>query len=133
VQKVRNGQAWAAIVFNGDAAVALEEDSTLRFTIPDEGSSIWVDVMTLSAGAPNPQGAHQFVDFLLRAEEGARLAAFVRYGSPNEAATAILDRALLENETIYPSEETRRRLLFLKDLDEAGRLYAEAWTHAKTD
>ena len=55
--KVVSGDAVLAVVYNGDAIRAMGEDANVDFVIPREGSLIWVDAMTIPAGAPNPGGA----------------------------------------------------------------------------
>jgi len=130
--KVLGKQAWASIVFNGDAMAAIGEDSTLQYGIPREGSSIWVDVMTLSSTSPNPQGGLAFINYILDAQAGAKLANFVQYGSPNRAAHPYLSEEDLANPVIYPDSLTMQRLEFLADPGRAARLYDEAWTTVKT-
>lgn len=122
----------AAIVFNGEAQMAIDADSTLQYAIPREGSFIWVDVMTLSSKAPNKEGAYAFINFILDAKNGAKLSDFVAFGSPNKASYPLLDPEMAKNQVIYPDSVTMSRLVFLSDPGEAARFYDEAWTIVKT-
>jgi len=130
--KVLAGNAWAAIVFNGDAMAAIGEDSTIQYGIPLEGSSIWVDVMTLSSTSPNPAGGLAFMNYILDAQAGAKLANYIQYGSPNLAARPYLSEEDLANPVIYPDSAARARLDFLADPGPAARLFDEAWTAVKS-
>ncbi|WP_297947519.1 spermidine/putrescine ABC transporter substrate-binding protein [uncultured Fibrobacter sp.] len=131
-EKVLSGMNWAAIVFNGDAQAAIYEDSTLQFAIPKEGSFLWVDAMTLSSNAPNPDGAYAFMNYILDVKNGAQLAQYINYATPNKASLEILDSTYKKNRIINPPHETFARMEYLKDLGEAAMMYDEAWTTVKT-
>jgi spermidine/putrescine transport system substrate-binding protein len=130
--KVLSNMNWAAIVFNGDAQAAIDEDSTLRFAIPKEGSFMWADAMTLSSHAPNPDGAYAFMNYVLDAKIGAQLAKYINYATPNMASLEVIDSTFKNNQVINPPQETYARLTFLKDPGEAAMMFDEAWTTVKT-
>lgn len=130
--KVLSKMDWAAIVFNGEAMAAIEEDSSLQFAIPAEGSFMWVDAMTLSAKSPNPEGAYAFMNYILDAQIGAQLAKYINYATPNKASLAVLDSSFTQNRVINPTESEISRMVFLKDPGDAARLFDEAWTIVKT-
>jgi spermidine/putrescine transport system substrate-binding protein len=130
--KVLAKVTYASVVFNGEAMAAIGEDSTLQFSIPKEGSSIWVDLMTLSATAPNPAGGYAFINYILDAEAGAKLANYIQYGSPNQASLPFITPEDLDNPVIYPDSSIMARLEFLSDPGSAARLFDEAWTTVKS-
>jgi spermidine/putrescine transport system substrate-binding protein len=130
--KVLSNMNWAAIVFNGDAQAAIDEDSTLRFAIPKEGSFMWADAMTISSHAPNPNGAYAFMNYVLDAKIGAQLAKYINYATPNKASLEVIDSTFKKNQVINPAQETFARLTFLKDPGEAAMMFDEAWTTVKT-
>ncbi|MCQ2103115.1 MAG: spermidine/putrescine ABC transporter substrate-binding protein [Fibrobacter sp.] len=130
--KVLSKMDWAAIVFNGEAMAAIDEDSTLQFAIPTEGSFMWVDAMLLSSKAPNPEGAYAFMNYILDAKIGAQLAKFINYATPNKASLEVIDDEFKNNRVVNPTQEEIKRMVFLKDAGDAARLYDEAWTIVKT-
>ncbi len=130
--KVLSKMDWAAIVFNGEAMAAIDEDAELQFAIPTEGSFMWVDAMLLSSKAPNPEGAYAFMNYILAAKIGAQLAKFINYASPNKASLEVIDDEFKNNRVVNPSKEEINRMVFLKDAGDAARLYDEAWTIVKT-
>ncbi len=130
--KVLSKMDWAAIVFNGEAMAAIEENPHLQFAIPTEGSFMWVDAMLLSAKAPNPEGAYAFMNYILEAKTGAQLAKFINYATPNKASLEVIDEDFKNNRVINPSKEEIDRMVFLKDPGDAARLFDEAWTIVKT-
>jgi len=130
--KVAGRQARAAVVFNGDAMPALAADPTLRYAIPREGSMVWLDNMLITARAPNVKGAHAFVNFILDAKMGAKLANFVSYPTPNRTSMPFIDSAALANPVIYPDSSAMVRMRFLTDAGSGTRLLDEAWTAVKS-
>ncbi len=130
--KVLSKMDWAAIVFNGEAMAAINEDPELRFAIPTEGSFMWVDAMTISSKAPNKEGAYAFMNYILDAKIGAQLAKYINYATPNKAALEVMDADFKNNRVINPTQDEIKRMVFLKDPGDAARLFDEAWTIVKT-
>ncbi len=131
--RVAGGLADLAVVWNGDAYRAIEEDreGRLAFVVPREGSIVWCDVLVITREAPNPKAAHAFIEFLLEPEVAARLSTFTRYATPNAAALPLLPAADRENQVIYPPEEVLRSCEQLTDVGADLRLYDEVWTAVK--
>ena len=93
---------------------------------------VWLDNMLITARAPNPKGAHAFVDFILDAKVGAQLANFVCYPTPNRASLPFIDAEALENPVIYPDSAAMARMRSLADAGSGTRLLDEAWTAVKS-
>lgn len=129
--KVLGKLAQAAVVFNGDAAARIAEDPGLRYAVPLEGSMVWLDNMVVTARAPNPEGAHAFLDWILRGDKGAQLANYVRYPTPNQASLPLIIPEDLADRSVYPDSSTLARMEYLSDPGSASRLYDEAWTAVK--
>ncbi|MBA2481021.1 MAG: spermidine/putrescine ABC transporter substrate-binding protein [Planctomycetes bacterium] len=130
--KVMAGEATIAVVYNGDAVRAMAEDPQLDFIVPSEGGVIAVDNLLISSGAPNPDGAHAFIDYILDAKVGAQLSLFNHYATPNRVSRELLPKPELANYAIYPPERVMRVLQYLEDLGPATKLYDEVWTAVKS-
>ena len=131
--RVAAGVVDMAVVWNGDALRAIDEaeELDLAYMLPQEGSVLWADVMAIPGKAPNVHGAHQFVNFILDADVGARLSNHNRYATPNRAALPGIHAADRANPVLYPSAEVMRRLQYQQDVGEHARLYDEVWTAVK--
>jgi spermidine/putrescine transport system substrate-binding protein len=88
--------------YNGDIAQKQTEDPDLGFVVPKEGSLINSDCMCIPVGAPNPNNAHAFINFLLDAQNGANITKKILYPTPNGAAKALMDDAYKNNPIVYP-------------------------------
>jgi spermidine/putrescine transport system substrate-binding protein len=129
VGKVLAGEAWVALAYNGDAVSRLDDNTD--FAVPREGTIIWVDAMTIPAKAPNPAGAHRFIDFILAGDVGAQLSNYLAYATPNEASMPLIDAEVREDPRVYPSEAELAKMVMLEDVREATTLYDQAWTRVK--
>ncbi|MBW6394429.1 MAG: spermidine/putrescine ABC transporter substrate-binding protein [Thermus sp.] len=131
--RVVAGAATYAVVYNGDAVKAADENpGKVEFTIPKEGATLWVDSLMIPAKAPNPEAAHLFINFILDAKVGAQLSNFNRYATPNRAALPYIRPEDRKNPAIYPSPEVMKRLEFILDLGKDNRIYDEVWTAVKS-
>ena len=125
-------QAVAAVVYNQDALRTAAGNPKYSFTIPKEGSTLFLDNLAIPAKAPNPDAAHQFINFILDAKIGARLANYQNSATPNAAAKPLMKPELLKNPAVWPTEEQMKVLEFILDQGKNNRLYDEAWTQVKS-
>ena len=90
------------IEYNGDIAQKAAEDPDLDFVIPKEGSELNSDTLCIPAGAPRPDNAHKFINFILDGKNGAEISKTILYPTPNDAARALMDDAYKNNHMIFP-------------------------------
>ncbi len=115
--------------WNGDILQVMEEDDDLAYVVPNEGTLLWEDCLAIPTGAPHPDNAHAFINFILEAEVGAAIAEFIQYASPNAAAKALMDDDYLDNPAIFPTDEVIAKSEASVYLGEGPiRLRDEAWT-----
>ncbi|MDX3885792.1 ABC transporter substrate-binding protein [Edaphosphingomonas haloaromaticamans] len=98
------GDVDLVIEFNGDIAQVMREDKDIDFVVPREGSQISSDCLAIPKGAPNPDLAHEFINYLLDAKAGAEIARTIQYPTPNAAAKALMDEAYRDNKVIFPPD-----------------------------
>ncbi len=127
-----SGEVDLAIEWNGDILQVMDEDDDLTYVIPDEGSLVWEDTLCIPTGAPHPMNAHAFINYILDAEAGAKIADFIYYASPNTAARALLDDGYNKNPAIFPPDEVIAKCeptIYLGE--ELQRSYEENWTRVQ--
>ncbi|MDO6443383.1 spermidine/putrescine ABC transporter substrate-binding protein [Marinobacter sp. 2_MG-2023] len=100
-----NGQVVMSMIYNGGALEVQEYHDEIAFVLPKEGSSIWVDYLSVLSASANKAAAKQFINFLNEPEIAAQLAQFVCFATPNLAAEALLPEDFRNDPVIYPSEE----------------------------
>ena len=115
--------------WNGDVLQVIAEDDDVAYVVPEEGALVWQDCLCIPKGAPHPNNAHAFIDFILSVDEGVEIAEFIQYGTANKAAREAASDEYKNNPGIFPSDETLARCepaIFLGQ--EGTRLRDEAWT-----
>lgn len=89
--------------YNGDIAQIMTEDPDIDFVVPKEGSLLNSDCLCIPKGAPRPNNAHAFINFLLDGKVGAEIAETISYPTPNAAARALMPESYRNNPVIFPS------------------------------
>lgn len=96
------GDVDIVIEYNGDIAQVIAEDPDLGFVVPREGTLINSDCLCIPKGAPRPDNAHRFINFVLDAQVGAGISRTIQYPTPNGAALALMPAAYRDNPAIFP-------------------------------
>ncbi len=124
-----SGDIWAAFWKTYDPAT---ETGNWQYVIPKEGAIRWMDNMCISATTKNYETALHFMNYLLLPEIGAKITNYTYFASPNAAAKEYIEPDILEDPSIYPTDEVQQRLHWLVDLGEGLYLYDEIWTIVKS-
>lgn len=104
-----SGDIDLVMEYNGDIAQVMAEDPDLDFVVPREGSILNSDCLCIPAGAPRPDNAHRFINFVLDARNGAEIYQTIRYPTPNAAALALMPDDYRDNPVIFPPAEALAR------------------------
>lgn len=139
IDDLANGDLCIAMGYSGDVfqardrAEEVENGVEIEYIIPKEGAVRWFDLIAIPKGAPHPDNAHIFIDYLMQPEVIAEISNYVGYANPNLAATELLDPEISGNPGIYPSKEVMEELIDLESLPEtAQRERVRAWTAIKS-
>ena len=134
-----NGELCLALGWSGDVAQARQRAHeagnpvTIGYSVPREGALSIVDVIAIPADAPHPKNAYRFIDYLLRPDVAAKNAAAIAYASGVAGSTALVSESLRNDAAVYPSPETRTRLVPMRARSqEFTRSLMRMWTRFKT-
>lgn len=104
--KMESGEAWLAPYYSGDAGVLVEENDSIEFIIPEEGTNFFVDAMCIPAGSAHKAEAEAYINFMCDPEIAGANMDYVGYATPETAAKEYLEPETVENPIFYPDEET---------------------------
>ncbi len=116
ISDLPNREVCVAMSWSGDyaqAATRAEEagiDIELRYTMPKEGSGLWIDGLYIPSDAPHRENAYRFINYLLRADVAADIANTVFYANANRASWQYIEPELRNNPAIFPDEQSWERL-----------------------
>ncbi len=99
---MENDQSAIAPYYAGDIALMMDNNESLNYCLPEEGTNFFVDAMCIPKNSKNPEYAEMFINFMLDPEVGASNSEYICYATPNDAAYALLDEETRNNPLIYP-------------------------------
>jgi spermidine/putrescine transport system substrate-binding protein len=115
IKDLPKGDSWIAMGWSGDAVQLQADNPNIEFVMPKEGCMLWSTSMEIPIGAPNPQAAQAFMNFVYDPEVQADIAEYVNYVTPVKGVKEILrkrDPELAKSQLIFPSEEYTRNCSF---------------------
>ena len=105
----------------------------LAFTVPKEGANQTFSSLLIPEGAPHPEAAHEFINFILRPDVIAEISNSIYYGNDNIASRFLIDPRILGDATLYPTPEVEKRLYRSAEVTAATeRIRTRTWTRIKT-
>jgi len=114
-------------------ARAVGVNVNLAFTVPKEGANQNFASLLIPVGAPHPDAAYQFIDFILRPNVIAEITDEIYYGNDNIASRPLVNPAILSDPTLYPTPEIEARLFRADEASAATeRIRTRTWTRVKT-
>ncbi|MFD2183562.1 polyamine ABC transporter substrate-binding protein [Rhodoplanes azumiensis] len=134
-----SGEICLVVGFSGDImqakkrAAEAKNGVTVGYAIPKEGAQMFFDQLAIPKDAEHVAEAHAFIDYLMRPDVAAKNAGAVSYANGNLASQPLIDKAVLEDKSIYPDAAVMSRLYTNKARDaKTTRLMNRLWTRVKT-
>jgi putrescine transport system substrate-binding protein len=139
VNALASGEICLVVAFSGDIkqaqkrAIEAKNGVDIAYVIPKEGAQLWFDNLAIPRGAPNAAEALEFINYLQKPEVAAKNSNFISYANGNLASQKFIDKAILEDKTIYPDEAMTARLYTYHAHDpKTVRFMNRLWTRIKT-
>ena len=139
INALANGDICVAIGWSGDVlqardrAAEADNGVEIAYNAPVEGAQMWFDQMAIPADAPNPEGAHAFLNFIMDAENMAAASNYVYYANGNEASQEFLVEDVIGDTAIYPDEATLANTYTTTPYDaRTQRFVTRLWTRIKS-
>jgi spermidine/putrescine transport system substrate-binding protein len=127
-----SGEVDVVMEYNGDIAQVMTEDDDLNFVVPKEGAMKQSDTLAIPKGAPHPENALKFINYILDAKVGAAISETIKYPSPNAAAVALMPASYKDNPVIFPPAEIMAKCEYPSYLGaDFTRLLDEAMTRLR--
>ncbi|MFO7990286.1 MAG: extracellular solute-binding protein [Desulfotignum sp.] len=131
-QPLLNLEAFAGMIWNGEAYMAAQEFPAIQYAYPQEGAIFWVDSMVIPTGAENKKQAHAFIDFILKPEIAFQVCEYIGYAPANRTAIKLMPEEMKNNPTIFPSAQEVKKGEFQTDVGDAILVYERFWERLKT-
>ena len=124
-----SGEAAIAPYYAGDYLIMAEDNEDLRFSIPKEGTNLFVDAVCIPKGAAHKAAAELYINFLCEPRVAADNIEYIGYSTPNKAAFELLDEEVQNDPVCYPPPEVLENTEpFLALSPETSLLLDSLWT-----
>ncbi|WP_170383873.1 polyamine ABC transporter substrate-binding protein [Ruegeria atlantica] len=139
INALANGDICVAVGFSGDVlqardrAAEADNGIEIAYNAFKEGSQMWFDQLAIPADAPNPEGAHKFINFMLEPQNMAAASNYVYYANGNKAAQEFLAEDVIGDPAIYPSEDAMNNTYVKGPYPQkTQRVVTRMWTKIKS-
>jgi spermidine/putrescine transport system substrate-binding protein len=108
IRDLTKGDAAISLGWSGDAVQLQKDNPHIKFVMPKEGCMLWSTSMEIPVGAPNPQAAQAWINYVYDPKVQADIAEYVNYVTPVSGVKEILrkrDPQLAANQLIFPSDQ----------------------------
>ena len=139
INALANGDICVAFGWSGDVlqardrAAEADNGVEIAYNVPSEGALMWFDQMAIPADAPNAEGAHKFINFILDAQNMAAASNYVYYANGNLASQEFLAEDVIGDPAIYPDAATLENLYTVTAYaPRVQRTVTRMWTKIKS-
>jgi spermidine/putrescine transport system substrate-binding protein len=128
---LKNGEVYVSHIWDGGGRKMMQFDPKFKYVLPKTGGLGWTDTFMIPKNAPNPAGAHMFIDFMLRPEIAAMLTDESGYTTTVEGA---LDKSTVNNKEAFTfSEGQLQKLIWQPNFSEdVIAAYTTFWEEIST-
>jgi putrescine transport system substrate-binding protein len=134
-----SGEICLVVGWSGDIkqsqrrAIETKNGVEIGYSIPKEGAQMFFDNLAIPKDASHAIEAHVFINYLLRPEVAAKNSNLVAYANGNLASQQFLDKAVLDDKSVYPDAVTMNRLYTVSARDQKSQRFVNRlWTKIKT-
>ncbi|MGD9294658.1 MAG: polyamine ABC transporter substrate-binding protein [Roseobacter sp.] len=139
INALANGDICVAFGWSGDILQArdraAEADNGVEvvYNAPAEGALMWFDQMAIPTDAPNPEGAHVFLNWIMDPQNMAQASNYVYYANGNAASKEYLVEDVIGDPAIYPDDATMENLYTTTPYPaKVQRVVTRMWTKVKS-
>ena len=132
IQDLAAGNIVACEAWSGDVIQAQFDNPDIKFVAPEEGLALWSDNMIVPNLATHQANAEKWINYYYEPAVAAKLASWVNYICPVEGARQEMEKidpSLVDNQLIFPDEETLSNTFDFMPLDDQQQVrYEGDWS-----
>ncbi|PPJ42262.1 MULTISPECIES: polyamine ABC transporter substrate-binding protein [unclassified Pseudoxanthomonas] len=139
IDAMANGDTCLVVGWSGDIIQARDRAAeakngvNIAYAIPKEGAPQWFDMLSIPKDAKHVDAAYAFINYLLDPQVMANNSNFISYPNAIPKAKELMDKAITEDPTIYPTPEVEAKLFTFAIIPpDVDRQYTRIWTELKT-
>ena len=134
IDNMISGNKDMAVVYSGDGAYIISENSDMGFVVPKQGSNNWIDGMVITKSCKNTELAHKFINFFLQKDVAIQNTAYIGYDSAVKSVYEYYrDEEYAGNPGCAPDTSNPKSEEFKYQEQKIKEYCASLWTKVKSD
>ena len=134
IDNMISGNKDMAVVYSGDGAYIISENSHMGFVVPKQGSNNWIDGMVITKSCKNTELAHKFINFFLQKDVAIQNTAYIGYDSAVKSVYEYYrDEEYAGNPGCAPDTSNPKSEEFKYQEQKIKEYCASLWTKVKSD
>lgn len=130
--KMIGNEAALALIYSGEAIFTKEYNEAMEYSVPKEGSNLWVDGIVIPKTAKNKKEAEMFINYLCDPQVAYNNSDYIGYSTPNQKAKEMFPEEIINNKSVYPDQEVIDNCEVYIDLGpEITQYYNDKWNELK--
>jgi spermidine/putrescine transport system substrate-binding protein len=95
------GDLTLSMAFSGDGISLVRQNAQerakdptipeIKYILPANGTSVFMDMIAIPKGAPNAEAAHAWINYIMKPEIAAKISSANSFGTTNKAAKSLVD------------------------------------------
>ena len=128
-----SGDLMMCMAFSGDAISLARQDPNIKYILPNSGTSIWTDTIAIPRGSSNIEGAHAWINYVMRPDVAAKISDANSFGTTNKLAKSLIPEDLRAMKALEPTEAMISKSDRITKLDDkVSEIYNGFWTRLIT-
>ncbi len=128
---LKNEEVWVSHIWDGGGRKLAASDPKFKYILPSTGGFGWTDTFMIPADAVNPEGAHKFIDFMLRTDIAALVTTDGGYSTTVKGSIDLaegIDKELY----VFTDEELANLVWQLNFSEDVIKAYNDFWEELST-
>ena len=126
------GSADIAVVWSGEILYSQEENESLEYVVPKEGTEMFLDMWAIPAAAKNKENAEAWINFMLSEEAAIANYEYLTYTIPNKAVIDMVSDDEKVMSYLFPEDFTNFEMLVSLGA-EGDDMYSQYWKEFKAE
>lgn len=126
-----SGEVGAAVMYTSQVTLAKMANPDLKVVFPKEGIGLGIMAQFIPSQAPNPDAAHQFINYILQPEVAKQCFEHIGYYSTNKVADALISEEYKEFLTLPESFTADATEMIAPIPSDAEEAHVKVWTEFK--
>ena len=132
IGRIAGGETAMQMMWNGAFHRANVRKASIRYVFPREGMNLWADNLVMPKGAPNPENARLFLNWMMEPKNAAEASNFLGYNNAIEGSEAFLTDSLRNDPAVNPPADKQALLHLNPACDPAARdIQERVWTRLR--